>query len=93
MLNLKYHGYGILLLCGQPLFLTIPFQAYIEAGGQLSKSQALAIASTNIEKLLGIAPETALLNDLVVTHGGDLFDMESKVIGVVSPLRNQVELL
>jgi len=67
--------------------------AYIEGGGQISKSQALAIASTNTEKLLGIAPETALLNDLVVTHGGDLFDLDSKVIGIISPLRGQVELL
>lgn len=66
---------------------------YIEAGGQISKSQALAIASTNTEKLLGIAPETALFNDLIVAQGGDIFDMESKVIGIISPLRSQVELL
>lgn len=80
------------LASDQSTLLTI-FQAYIQAAGQISKSQALAIASTNTEKLLGIAPETALLNDLVVTQGGDLFDMESKVIGIVSPLREQVELL
>ena len=79
-------------LASESTLLTI-FQAYIQAAGQISKSQALAIASTNTEKLLGIAPETALLNDLVVTQGGDLFDMESKVIGIVSPLREQVELL
>lgn len=33
-----------------------------------------------------------LNTDLVVTMGGDLLDIESKVVGIVSSRRKQVEL-
>ncbi|THH10380.1 hypothetical protein EW145_g1372 [Phellinidium pouzarii] len=67
--------------------------AYIEAGGRISRSEAIALASTNVERLLGVDSKTALLGDLVATEGGDLLDIESKVVGVISPRRAQVDLL
>ncbi|EJC98798.1 composite domain of metallo-dependent hydrolase [Fomitiporia mediterranea MF3/22] len=67
--------------------------AYIEAGGQVSKSEAIALASTNVERLLGAAVNSESQRDLVVTKGGDLLDIEAKVVGIISPQRGQVELL
>ncbi|KAL5495679.1 hypothetical protein ACEPAI_1142 [Sanghuangporus weigelae] len=68
----------------------VPWAA-LESSGKISKSQALALASTNLEKLLGldIDPE---LSDLVVTEKGDLFDFEGKVVGVISPRKGTVDL-
>ncbi|KAI0266870.1 carbohydrate esterase family 9 protein [Gloeopeniophorella convolvens] len=67
--------------------------AALEAGGRISKAQALALASTNLEKLLGGDVEVAAAAaDLVATSGGDLFSFESKVVGIVSPRRGAVEL-
>jgi hypothetical protein len=66
----------------------------LEAGGRISKTQALALASTNLEKLLGCDTREASSgsSDLVVTQGGDLLSFESKVIGVISPRRRSVDL-
>ncbi|KAL5519409.1 hypothetical protein ACEPAH_1092 [Sanghuangporus vaninii] len=66
--------------------------AYIEAGGQISESDALAIASTNVERLLGVDVDTSSQRDLVVTKGGGLINIEAKVVGIISPRRGQVEL-
>jgi hypothetical protein len=63
------------------------------AGGRISKIQALALASTNLEKLLGCDSGVALGSlDLVATQGGDLLSFESKVVGVISPRRGSVDL-
>ncbi|KAI0266867.1 carbohydrate esterase family 9 protein [Gloeopeniophorella convolvens] len=63
----------------------------LEAGGRISKSQAIALASTNLGKLLGVkcSKHTA---DLVATEGGDLLSFESKVVAVVSSVRKAVDL-
>ncbi|KAI0038899.1 carbohydrate esterase family 9 protein [Auriscalpium vulgare] len=67
--------------------------AAIEAGGRISKLEALALASTNLEKLLGGTAEVALgMPDLVATAGGDLLSFESKVVGVISARRQAVDL-
>ena len=70
-------------------------QLAIDAGGAISKAQAMAIGSTNVEKLLGGKVETALSADvdLVATEGGDLLDFTSKVKAVISPRRGLVDLL
>ena len=73
-------------------FLIFIPQATIEAGGRLSKTQALSLASVNTEKLLGVRPEVSMIGDLVVTNGGDLLDFQSKIIAVISPSRGQVDL-
>jgi hypothetical protein len=68
-------------------------QAALEAGGRISKVQALALASTNLEQLLGCDPGGASgTSDLVATRGGDLLSLESKVVGIISPRRGSVDL-
>ncbi|THH04772.1 hypothetical protein EW145_g5277 [Phellinidium pouzarii] len=65
--------------------------AALDASGGISKTQALALASSNLEKLLGVNVESELA-DLVATEGGDLFDFESKVVGVISPKNGAVDI-
>lgn len=67
-------------------------QAALEAGGSISKKDALALVSTNLEKLLGVSQDK-LVPDLVVTKGGDLFGYESKVVAVISGARGVVDLV
>jgi hypothetical protein len=68
-------------------------QASLETGGRISKAQALALASTNLELLLGEEVDAAgTSSDLVATVGGDLLSIESKVAAVISPRRKVVDL-
>jgi hypothetical protein len=57
----------------------------------------LAIGSTNLERLLGaeagIVGEFEDEGDLVVTQGGDLLEMEAKVVAVISRRNGKVNLL
>lgn len=53
---------------------------------------ALAIASLNVEKLLGVEADKSN-TDLAVTWGGDLFSFESKVVAMISPRRKRVDIL
>ncbi|GJJ16001.1 hypothetical protein Clacol_010280 [Clathrus columnatus] len=48
----------------------------------LSKSAALALVSTNLEKLLGIESSNLSQDDIVAYRGGDVFEYEAKVVGV-----------
>lgn len=62
----------------------------------LSKTEALALVSTNLEKLLGIQASSSSSGsageDLVAFKGGDIFGFESKVVAVISPVREVVDL-
>lgn len=52
----------------------------------VSKVQALEIASTNIDSLLGLdveAGEEVDAGALIATKGGDLLDFEGKVVAVL----------
>ncbi|KAH9040638.1 carbohydrate esterase family 9 protein [Lactarius pseudohatsudake] len=60
----------------------------LESGGHISKPEAIALASTNLKKLLGGNGAT----DLVATQGGDLLSFESKVVAVISSVRGTVDL-
>ncbi|TFK48234.1 composite domain of metallo-dependent hydrolase [Heliocybe sulcata] len=62
------------------------------SGGLISKSDALAMASSNIEKLLGVTAEP-WYGDIVITQGGDLLSFKGKVVAVISPRRGLVDLL
>lgn len=65
----------------------------LEAGRRISRAQAYALASTNLEKLVGGDVEaTAAVADLVVTEGGDLLSMESRVVAVIAGRRGDVDL-
>ncbi|KAH9846908.1 carbohydrate esterase family 9 protein [Lenzites betulinus] len=65
--------------------------AALEANGSISKAEALALASTNVETLLGVKANGAN-GDLVATRGGDLLDF-SKVVAIVSSRRGVVDIL
>ncbi|EGO25467.1 hypothetical protein SERLADRAFT_437208 [Serpula lacrymans var. lacrymans S7.9] len=69
--------------------------ASLEAGGEIeiSKQEAIALASTNIEKLVLGYTRPTLSTELVVTEGGDLFDLSSKVVAVINPSQHAVEFL
>ncbi|KAF8305034.1 hypothetical protein DL93DRAFT_2172819, partial [Clavulina sp. PMI_390] len=63
--------------------------AALEANGTLSRTEALALGSSNIETLFGISPQI----DLVAYHGGDVFDLSSRPVAVLSPYRGFVDLI
>ena len=66
-------------------------QAALEAPEDISRTQALALASSNLEKLLGLEVQ-AELADLVAMEAGDILDFESKSVGVISPRKGIVDL-
>ncbi|KAF9029564.1 composite domain of metallo-dependent hydrolase [Hymenopellis radicata] len=55
--------------------------AALSAFSGLSKTDALALATTNLEQLLGIS-----------SRAGSLLDFEAKVVGVISPRKGVVDL-
>ncbi|TFY65178.1 hypothetical protein EVJ58_g2131 [Rhodofomes roseus] len=74
----------------------LPFEVAwvaLDAGGEISKEDAIALGSTNVEVLLGGDIEADGLHDMVVTEGGDILDMQSKVVAVISPTRQLVDML
>jgi hypothetical protein len=66
-------------------------QAAIESGG-MSREKALALGTTNVQRLLGLDVD-AIDQDLIAVEGGNLMNMEGKVAAVLSPRRGLVELL
>ncbi len=55
----------------------------------IPKSEALALASVNLERLLGLCNNAT---DLIAVEKGTIFDFSGKVVGVISPLRGVVDL-
>ena len=70
-----------------------PYSNEIKAANhvRLMVKRALLMASTNLEKLLGV-PDYDESNDLVATKGGTVLDFSGKVVGVISSRRKMVEL-
>ncbi|KAH9935457.1 composite domain of metallo-dependent hydrolase [Fomitopsis serialis] len=66
--------------------------AALESGGEISKAEALALASVHVEKVLGVEVDD-IESDLIATHGGDPLQLSSKVVGIISPRRGVVDLL
>ena len=66
-------------------------KAALESNGTIDQSQAFAFVSTNLERALGLTRRFKI-PDLVMYRGGGVFDLESKVVGVVSSARKVVEL-
>lgn len=50
------------------------------------------LASTNLEELICGDVNDAGTTDLVATEGGDLLDMGSKVVAIISPRHTRVDL-
>ncbi|KAH9831128.1 uncharacterized protein C8Q71DRAFT_305682 [Rhodofomes roseus] len=65
--------------------------AHLEAPDVVDKASAIAIASSNVVRLLGL--QIAFGDeDLVATIGGDLLSFEGKVAAVISPRRGSVDI-
>ncbi|KAJ7660376.1 hypothetical protein DFH06DRAFT_1089703 [Mycena polygramma] len=67
--------------------------AALDANGALDYPTAMALATTNLATALGL--DSAGFDqgeELVVLEGGGMFDLESKVVGVVSGQRRLVDL-
>jgi hypothetical protein len=65
----------------------------LESNGRIDDQQAYSLASTNLEKLLGVVNPTDETADLVAYEGGGVFDLSSKIIAVLSPARGIVDLM
>lgn len=65
----------------------------MESNGKIDEQQAYSLASTNLEKLLGIVNLSNEIADLVAYEGGNAFNLSSKVVAVLSPERGLVDLL
>lgn len=65
----------------------------MESNGRINKQQAYALATTNLDKLLGIVNLSDDAADLVAYQGGSVFDLSSKVVAVLSAERGSVDLL
>ena len=66
-------------------------QAHVDSNGLISMEDALNMATTNVEKLLGVTRK-ASDSDTVATKGGELLSFEGKVVAVTSPRRRVVDL-
>lgn len=66
----------------------------MESNGRIDDQQAYALATTNLEKLLGVInlQGEAGTGDLVAYDGGNVFDLSSKVVAVLSPERGIVDV-
>ncbi|KAG9313485.1 hypothetical protein JVU11DRAFT_5810 [Chiua virens] len=65
--------------------------ASIDSGGLISIEDAFNMATTNVERLLGVTTR-ASESDVVATKGGDLLSFEGKVVAVTSARRGVVDL-
>jgi len=63
----------------------------LDSHGIIGTADALAMASTNIEWLLGARGDAAD-GDLVATSAGELLSFEGKVVAVISPRRERVDI-
>lgn len=63
----------------------------LNAGGQLSREEAITLVSSNLEKLLGLNPHEQ--PDMVAYSSGDVLDFHSKVVAVLSPELGYVDIL
>ncbi|TFY55471.1 hypothetical protein EVG20_g9306 [Dentipellis fragilis] len=73
--------------------------AGIDAGGRITKEQAAAMASLNLERLLGIDSlrnvegKSGYESDMVAYEGGGILDMSSKAVAIISGGRGEVDLI
>ncbi|KAF9053390.1 hypothetical protein BJ165DRAFT_1447326 [Panaeolus papilionaceus] len=64
----------------------------LDANGTIDYAIAMSLASTNLEKALGVVRPSRFTPDLVMYQGGSMFDFSSKPVGVVSEERGVVEV-
>ncbi|KAH7889205.1 hypothetical protein F5I97DRAFT_486659 [Phlebopus sp. FC_14] len=57
----------------------------LSSSATIDRTTALALATTNLEKALGlVAPDTIMPQDLVAYRGGDVFEFEARAVAVLS---------
>ncbi|KAJ7888524.1 hypothetical protein B0H13DRAFT_2252760 [Mycena leptocephala] len=66
--------------------------AALDADGAIDYTTAMALATTNMDRALGLHSAPADQEELVILKSGGLFDFESKVLGVISGRRELVDL-
>ncbi|KAF8165543.1 hypothetical protein B0H34DRAFT_689508 [Crassisporium funariophilum] len=66
--------------------------AALESSARISQQQAYALVTRDLERLLGVRGIDDETADLVAYSGGSVFELSSKVAGVISPRRGSVEL-
>mgnify|MGYP007051653998 CR=1 FL=1 len=64
----------------------------MESNGRIQEEKAYALVTTDLERLLGVRDLDEETADLIATEGGSLFDQGSKVVGVISPKRELVDI-
>lgn len=64
----------------------------LESNGRIDQNKAFAMVSTNLEKLLGIRDLDGDAVDMVAYDGGSVFDLSSKVVAVLSPQQQVVNV-
>ncbi|KAG1759286.1 hypothetical protein EDD22DRAFT_956049 [Suillus occidentalis] len=62
----------------------------LTSNGYIDRTTALALATTDLEKALGVQRE--MPQDLVAYHAGDVFEFEAKVVGVISGTLGRTDL-
>ena len=67
-------------------------QAALESNERISETQAYHTVTRNLEKLLGIRGIEEGMEDLAMFEGGSLWEMKSKVVGIISPVAGAVHL-
>lgn len=72
--------------------MTLTFgQILHNSNGKISVRQALELATTNLERAVGLEREWYDIRDIVGYWGGGVFDLGSKAAGIVSVRRGVVE--
>ncbi|KAG8958226.1 hypothetical protein FRC03_009340 [Tulasnella sp. 419] len=66
--------------------------AALEANGRISREQALALATTNLEQIFGISSQNEI-SDIVAYKGGDVFDFSSEVVAVISSRSGRIGIM
>jgi hypothetical protein len=62
----------------------------LTSNGFIDHATAFALVTTNLENVLGVQME--MPQDLVVYHGGDVFEFEAKAVGVMTEMFRRTDL-
>ncbi|KAJ7448972.1 hypothetical protein FB451DRAFT_1187478 [Mycena latifolia] len=92
VMALLQHGVNLALGVQSEYGAQRALRARLDADGAIDYATAMVLSTTNMDKALGLDSAVAEREDLVIYQGGGLFDLESKVLGVVSGRRAVVDL-
>ena len=64
----------------------------LETNGRIDLRHAHALASANLEELLGVHEAIGMDGELVAYEGGGTFDLASKAVAAIVPVQKHVEI-